>query len=126
MGSQKWVNQGKPWKDYEVVDEVDGVKVLKKKNSKSNSLPTYSDSAKYYATYDNNTGEIKQISCYDDTTHAKLYDIDWEHDHGEFKKGTPHVHYYDDKKKSSDAKAPTTEQMELYKKFKGRYVENND
>lgn len=125
MGSLKWKNKGKPWRDYEVVEEVDGIKVLNKKDSRSNSLPTYSDSSRYYATYNSTTGEIKQIACYDESTHAKLYDIDWSHDHGEFKKGEPHIHYYDEKGKSINAVKPNQEQLELYNKFKGRSVNTN-
>lgn len=54
-------------------------------------LPQYSNTSKIYFKLDEN-GEIEQARIYDDRRVA--LDIDWGHNHHEFKKGIAHVHEY--------------------------------
>ena len=125
MGGTKWLNAGKVGNEYETIAEVDGIQIVKHKISGSSSTPTYSNNSKYYATYDSTTGKIKQITCYDEETSAKIYDIDWGHKHGEFKKGEPHVQYYKNGIRQKETYEPNSEQYALYLKLKdieGGYI----
>lgn len=65
--------------------------------------------------------DVVQISVY--KNHERVLDIDWGHDHNEFKEGEIHVHIYKDGCKTKEYREPTPEEVELVNKVKERWNE---
>lgn len=123
MGNTRWFEGGKKEPEYVVVEEYFGIKIIKPIGKNNTNTPLYSNSSEFYATYNPTTKFVTKISCYDKVTHVKLYDIEWGHNHGKFKKGTPHVQYYNNKERDkTKAYAPNKKQYKLYLMFKDKKV----
>lgn len=117
MGSGAAFAKGK-FDEYIMVKSISGIKVIEKvgdkRESKNTPMHSHSKNA-MYARMDEN-GKVVQISVYENNN--KVKDIDWGHEHHEFKKGDVHVHTYDGFNRSKAVRRPTEEEMILVNKVK--------
>lgn len=125
MGGPKWLNSGKEENKYKAVGIVDKVKILVPIDDKrSYNTPLYSNTSQYYATPLKIDGSIKQLTCYDLESHVKIKEIDWSHNHGVAKEGTPHVHFYVDGVKQKEYSLELSpKEKQLVTKLKNYKVE---
>ena len=93
MGSSRGWHKGQngspPVFNWQAVRSIEGIKVLKHVDKINASLPTFSNTPYTKYLRQAPSGGIDQLRIF--IGRHSFYDIDWGHDHGEFKKGTAHV-----------------------------------
>lgn len=102
--------------EYETIGVINGVSVIKYKSGRGNGAPNYSNTSKAYYIYNNEKKRITQVVFYDENNKLERR-MDWEHGHKEFKKGTPHIQYFD----SEFTRNPNNEELKHFNLLK----ENN-
>lgn len=116
-GRGSYLSQGGFTKqEYETVKEINGIKVIEfiDKRKKHNT-PFHSNTSNMYATYDEKNN-LKQIAVYQNR--QKIKDIEWNHNHEDFRKGEIHVQEYDKSgNRSKIARNPTDEELNLVKRL---------
>ena len=120
MGSGAGFREGR-FDEYVMVDFVCGVKVLTKKNKKSNEIdntPAHSHTPNTMYARRNQNGEIVQIAVYENN--VKVKDIEWGHNHKPFKKGDIHVQEYIDGIRQEEPRSPTEEEKLLAEKVRSK------
>lgn len=122
MGSTRWFEGGRKELEYVTIGEICGIKIIKKIHGNSSNTPKYTNNSEFYAITGSKSKEIKQFTCYNMGKHGKVYDADWTHDHGPFKEGELHVHYYDENGKRMEPVAPNKKQLRIYKMLVGRKI----
>ena len=115
-GTKQYLSEGGfseyKYKTVEILPN--GAKVVQKKESDNNSLPSYSNTPyTYYAVADNEG--IKQITYYGGGKDGrrKTKDIDWRHGHGKFKAGEIHVHLYENGVKTTYYRKPSKKEKRV-------------
>lgn len=78
--------------EYRVVRRIADVKVLKHIGKGNESLPMYSNTPHTAYIRENSKGNLDQVRFY--RGRRAMFDIDWGHGHGKFKKGIPHLHVW--------------------------------
>lgn len=122
MGNTRWFEGGRKELEYVTIGEICGIKIIKKIHGNSSNTPKYTNNSEFYAITGSKSKEIKQFTCYNNKKHGKVYDADWTHDHGPFKKCEMHVHYYDENGKRMEPVAPNKKQLGIYKMLVGRKI----
>ena len=93
-----------------------GFEIIKSSDSRGNGAPKFSNGSKVYLIYAPDKKKISQVAYYNDNN--EIYKrMDWEHEHKNFKKGIPHIQYYE----TNYTRNPNEEELKLFNKIK----ENN-
>lgn len=100
--------------EYNKLGSINGISIIKSDANISNGLPRHSVTSKCYIIYDRDKKKITQVGFYNEKN--ELYKrMDWGHNHKQFKEGTPHIQYFDEK---NTTREPNEEELKLFNAIK--------
>lgn len=100
---------------YANVGQIMDIKVIAKTVGQDNGLPKYSITSNIYIYYSNQKEIINRVGFYDEN-HQLILRMEWDHPHGQFKKGTPHVQNLID----GSTRAPNEYEQKIFDELKRR------